>query len=116
MSNNILLHNESCSKSNAAHNWLIDHNIEFTTRNYLSQPLTYCELEKLQSQLNINATELVRTNETEWIENTKDCTMSNDEILRLIERYPVLLQRPIFIKDDRAVVARPIEKLIELYK
>jgi arsenate reductase len=112
---NILLHNESCSKSNAAYRWLEEQQINFEVRNYIAQPLSYEELVGVLSKLKISALQLVRTNEQPWMEYNYDENSSDEDILKLIVQHPILLQRPIFIMKDAAVIARPIDNLIALF-
>jgi arsenate reductase len=63
--------------------------------------------------LNISASALVRKSEEEYNQNIKNESVSEDEILDLMVKFPKLIERPIVVGETFAVVARPLEKLIE---
>jgi len=103
-------HNSRCSKSRAAFNYLKENNIEFKVREYLKEPPTKEELQELLKRLNMKPSELVRKKEAIFKElNLKEA--SEDEILDAMVKYPKLIERPIVINEDRAVVARPLENI-----
>ncbi len=109
-------HNTRCSKSRAAYNFLKDKNIEFKVREYLKEPPTKEELEEVLEKLNLKPSELIRKKETIFKElNLKDA--SNEELIEAMIKYPKLIERPIIINKEKAVIARPLEnvkKVVEI--
>ena len=91
-------------------------NVSFTCKEYLKDGLTYNELNKIIHLLNIKPDALIRKNEKEF----KDLELSNeqlnnkDDIINSIIRFPKILQRPIIIHNQKAVIGRPPEKINEI--
>jgi len=111
-----IYHNPRCSKSRCAVDWLKENNIDFEVVEYLKNPLTKAELRQILTQLNIPASALVRKSEEEYNQYIKNETLSEDEILDLMVKFPKLIERPIVVGDEFAVIARPLENLIEKVK
>lgn len=109
-----ILHNPRCRKSREGLKILEDSGQEFEIVDYLNQPLTKKEIEELLSKLNIDAIELVRTNEAVWKEKYRGKDLNRDEIVAAMEQNPKLIERPIVIVGERAVVGRPPEKILEI--
>jgi arsenate reductase len=94
----------------------------FRAINYIIDPPTRAELEELLRKLSVparpdqqaSARALLRTNEPEYRELGLDGDVSDDRILAAIAEHPSLLQRPIVVNGDRAVIARPVEKVLEV--
>ena len=81
---------------------------------YLDEPPTPAELERLLSLLSIDDPRLMmRAQEPEY-EELGLAEASKEELLAAIAAHPKLLERPIFVAGDRAVIARPPERLLEL--
>ena len=116
----VLWHNPACSKSRAALSLLEAHASTFEIREYLSAPPTFAELQTLQRQLGREPIEWVRTMDTAWLEHFDHATIyddilpDNNDILRAIVQAPVMLERPILVRGDRAVVGRPPERVLSL--
>ena len=103
-------HNSRCSKSRAAFNYLKENNIEFKTREYLKEPPTKEELLEVLNLLGAKPSDIVRKKEAIYKElNLKDA--SEDEILEAMVKNPKLIERPIVINGNKAVVARPLEEI-----
>lgn len=81
---------------------------------YLDVPPTQQELKRLMALLGIDdPRQMMRTGEALYAElRLQDAT--RDELLDAIVAHPILLERPIFVCGDRAVIARPPERLLEL--
>jgi arsenate reductase len=109
-------HNPRCSKSRCAVDWLKENNIDFEVVEYLKNPLSKDELQQILTQLNIPVSALVRKSEEEYNQFIKNETLSEDEILDLMVKFPKLIERPIVVGDKFAVIARPLENLIEKVK
>jgi len=106
--------NPSCSKCLTALALLQEHHVQADTIRYLDEPPTVAELESLMQLLDIDDPRLMmRTGEAMYAE----LALADQEGAALIEaisRHPILLERPIFVVGDRAVIARPPERLLEL--
>ena len=111
-----IYHNPRCSKSRCAVDWLKENNIDFEVVEYLKNPLSKDELQQILAQLNTPASALVRKSEEEYNQFIKDQVLSEDEILDLMVKFPKLIERPIVVGDKFAVIARPLENLIEKVK
>ncbi len=109
-----IYHNPRCSKSREALALLQEKGLNPIIINYLQNPPTLYGLKKLQGFLGASAMEMVRDNESEF-EHISALEDSSDEaILSVVEEHPKLLQRPIIVCQNRAVIGRPPEKLLEI--
>ncbi len=93
-----------------------ENNIEYEKVNYFSSELTEEKLRRLLKKANLTPFEVLRKNEIAFKENRISAETSPDEIIELIVNNPSLLQRPIVELGDKAVLARPIEKALDLIK
>jgi arsenate reductase len=106
--------NPACSKCRTAQSILDEHGVEAQTVLYLDQPPTLDELRRLMVMLGIDdPRQMMRTGESLFAELGL-ADKSNAVLLEAVTRHPMLLERPIFVVGDRAVVARPPERLLEL--
>lgn len=76
--------------------------------------MTASELEEVLDALNMDALDLVRKNEALWKEEYRDLELGEDEIILAMIENPRLMERPIILNGDKAVVARPAEKAEEV--
>jgi arsenate reductase len=116
MQNIQIWHNPRCSKSRNALTLLEEKGIEADVVKYLEQTPNKEQLKDVLKMLGISAKELLRTGEEIYKElNLKE---ENDEekIIDAMLSHPKLIERPIIIKNGKAVIARPIENLEELLK
>ncbi|HEY6471779.1 MAG TPA: arsenate reductase (glutaredoxin) [Acidimicrobiales bacterium] len=106
--------NDACSKCRSALAILDERFVEVQHVRYLDDPPTRADLETLMRQLAIDdPRQMMRTGEPVYGElGLADATP--DELLAAITAHPILLERPIFVVGDRAVVGRPPERLLEL--
>ena len=102
-----IYHNNRCSKSRQGKEILENSNCEFEIINYLEKPPTIVELNELIQLLNISPIQLVRKGESVWKENFKGETMSDTQIIEAMATYPKLIERPIVINGNKAVIGRP---------
>lgn len=115
MNNTRLYHNPRCSKSRGALELLRERGIEPMVVPYLETPPTVDELRDLLSMLGISARELLRTGEAEYAElGLAGAGKSEDELLAAMASHPRLIERPIFVHGDRAVLGRPPERVLDL--
>ncbi|MEC5394398.1 ArsC/Spx/MgsR family protein [Bergeyella sp. RCAD1439] len=106
-----LLHNNRCSKSREAVKYLEDRGVVFNVRYYLEDPLSEAELRELLGWLGLSADKVLRKNEPEWKDHFSGKVLSEEDKIKALLQYPKLLQRPILIKREKAVVARPAEAM-----
>ena len=111
-----IYHNPRCSKSRDSFNLLTEKGIEFETVEYLKTPLTKEELKDLLVKLNIPAKDLVRKGEKDFKEKFKGKELSEEQWIDAMLQFPKLIERPIVVRGDKAVIGRPIEKVIDLIK
>jgi len=109
-----ILHNPRCRKSREGLKILEDSGQDFTIVEYLKEPLTEEQLSEVLSKLGMSAMDLVRKNEKEWKENFKGRELSEEEVVAAMVAHPKLIERPIVISGDRAVVGRPPENISQL--
>ncbi len=93
-----------------------ENGIDYTKVNYFIEPLSEEKLRGLLKKANLAPFDVLRTKEPMVKELNIDENTSPDEIIKLIVENPNLLQRPIVEVGDRAVLARPVEKALELIK
>ena len=106
-----ILHNPRCGKSRICLAFVTESEVPFEVINYLGNPLTVTELKVLLKNLKIKPIEFVRQKEQLWIENYKGKAMTNAAILKALSKYPILMQRPVIIDGDKAVIGREIDKI-----
>jgi len=109
-----IYHNPRCTKSREGLCEIEKLNKPFIIRKYLDEPFTKEELKKVIKNLAIKPLELVRTKETIWIENYKGKQLTDEEIIDALLSHPKLIERPIMVIGNRAIIARPKEKINEL--
>src|SRR5690554_233982 len=111
-----IIHNARCSKSRNCYQISEQNGEEFKVREYLKDPLTKEELKSILTKLNISAEALVRKGEADYKENYKDKNLTEEEWIDAMVKYPKLIQRPIVIKGDKAVIGRPESAIEDLLK
>ena len=109
-----IYHNARCSKSREGLQMLNDSGENFEVREYLKEPVSEEELTDLIGKLGIAPIELVRTQEKLWKENYKSRDLSDKELIRVMAENPKLIERPIVVKGNSAVIGRPASKIQEL--
>lgn len=109
-----IYHNPRCTKSRECVAFLENSKQEFEVIKYLETKFTFETLSEIIKKLNINPLELVRTKEKIWIQNFKGKTLSDSEIIDAMIQNPTLIERPIAVYKDKAVIARPLEKIKEI--
>ncbi|RMH44540.1 MAG: arsenate reductase (glutaredoxin) [Gammaproteobacteria bacterium] len=109
-----LLHNPRCSKSRQALALLEDRGVKVDIIRYLETPLSLDELKRLAEKLEQPVSAMIRRKEPEYKEAGLTNDSSDDEILTAIARFPKLLERPIAIRGNRAIIGRPPENVLKL--
>ena len=116
MQNIQIWHNPRCSKSRSALELLQTKGIDANVVKYLETIPTKEQLKDVLSKLKISAKELLRTGEDIYKElNLKDIN-DEEKLIEIMVKNPILIERPIIIRENKAVIARPIENLEELLK
>ena len=114
MSELVLYHNPRCSKSRAALALLEERRVAFELVEYLETPLRRKDLESLQRKLGMPPSQWVRSKEEAFREAGLSEQSTEAEILDAIAARPILLERPILVRGERAAIGRPTERLLEL--
>lgn len=109
-----LYHNPRCSKSRAALALLEVRGAPLHVVRYLDLPLSRAELAALAAKLALPARAFVRTGEPAFAAAGLGAESPDAAILDAIAAHPILLERPIAVRGDRAVVGRPPERVLEL--
>ena len=107
--------NPSCSKCRGAKDLLDARGERTTLIRYLEERPTRAELERLVRMLGISSPRgMMRTGERIY-EELGLASASDDRLLDAMVEHPILIERPIVVRGDRAVIARPPERLLELF-
>ncbi|TRO37570.1 arsenate reductase (glutaredoxin) [Ectopseudomonas mendocina] len=110
-----LYHNPRCSKSRGALELLEARGVQPNVVRYLETPPSASELESLLGKLGIPARDLLRSGEDEYKTlGLSDTSLSEAQLIDAMVKHPKLIERPILIAGDKAVVGRPPEKVLEL--
>jgi len=109
-----LLHNPRCSKSRQALALLEAAGVTLTVRRYLDEPLSREELTSLQSKLGGAVLDWTRTKEAAFGAAGLSREAGDGALLDAMAAHPILMERPVAIVGDRAVVGRPPERVQEL--
>ena len=115
MIKNYIYHNPKCSKSRKALELIKIHNLDVNIILYLKDTITKGMLKEILKLSGLSARDIIRSSEIQYIENNLDNPdFSEDEILAFIIKYPILLQRPILIFNNNAIIARPPENILKI--
>ncbi|MCH3885633.1 arsenate reductase (glutaredoxin) [Tenacibaculum aquimarinum] len=109
-----IYHNNRCSKSRLGVALLEESGKEFEVVKYLENIPSEKELKEIIKLLKIAPIELVRKNEKVWKEEFKGKELSDAEIISAMVQNPKLIERPIIINGNKAVIGRPTEKILEI--
>ena len=82
--------------------------------NYLEEPLSADALKQLLRSSGLRPQDALRTNEGAYRQYVYGRDLSDDQLVRVMADHPELIQRPIVTRGDKAVLARPVERLAEL--
>ena len=110
-----LYHNPRCSKSRGALELLEARGLTPTVVRYLDTPLDASQLRDLLAKLNIGARQLLRSGEDEYKAlNLADSGLTDAQLIDAMAAHPKLIERPILVAGDKAVIGRPPEKVLEI--
>ena len=110
-----IYHNPRCKVSRQVLTYLMESGVEISVIEYLKKIPTVAELKRLLIQLNLKPQQIIRTGEKVFKLKFKGKNFTDDEWLRILHENPVLIERPIVIRDNKAVICRPAEKFIESF-
>ncbi|RKR11635.1 arsenate reductase [Flavobacterium sp. 90] len=104
-------HNPRCGKSRNCLAFIEQTNQKYEIIPYLTETPTLNELKDLLGKLSLDPIQLVRVKEKIWIENYKGKELTNDEIIQAMIDNPILIERPIVIKDEKAIIGRDLDNV-----
>lgn len=116
MSEYVIYHNPRCSKSRAALALLREHGIEPAVVLYLDNPPTAVALRQLLRKLELPAAQLIRRGEAAYKAAGLGAESTDEELLAAMAAEPRLIERPVVVHGDRAVLGRPPENVLELLR
>ena len=93
-----------------------ENNIEFEQVNYFNEPLSEGKLRDLLKKANLSPSDVLRKGDKVYKELNLSEETDSDKLIKLIVENPNLLQRPIVEVGDKAILARPVEKVLEIIK
>ena len=111
-----IYHNPRCTKSRNALNEINACNLDIEVVDYQINPLTKSELKDLLKLLGMKAESIVRKGEEIFKTEFKDKTLSEDEWIDSLVKYPKLIERPIIVNGDKAIIGRDEVKLKEFLR
>lgn len=110
-----LLHNPRCSKSRATLALLQQRGVSPRIIDYLDAPPSADQLRTLLRQLGLPARALLRSGEAEYAAlGLADPALDEEQLVAAMAAHPRLIERPVFVRGDRAVIGRPPERVLEL--
>jgi len=109
-----IYHNPRCSKSRQTLQLIQEANKEIEIIEYLKTPPTFEELKSLVKTLGIQPEQLLRKNEAIYKEQFKGKTYTDDQWIKIMIKNPKLIERPIVVEGNKAVLGRPPENVAKL--
>ena len=110
-----IFHNPRCSKSRETLNIIIENNIKHNINLYLENPLSVEEIRIIIKKLDTTANNIIRKNEDIYKKlNLKDA--DEETLIKKISENPILLERPIVVKGNKAIIGRPPENVKILFR
>lgn len=109
-----IYHNPRCSKSRETLQLIKDAGAEVEIVEYLKDIPTVEDLETILMKLNLKPTEILRKGEAVYKEKFKNSNFNDDEWIKVMIEYPKLIERPIVVKGNKAVLGRPPQNVLDL--
>ena len=109
-----LIHNPRCSKSRQAKELLEKKGVEFEVREYLKNELSENELSEILNKLGKEPQDILRKGEPVFKEKFKGKDLSNDQWIEAMVEFPKLIERPIVVDGNKAIIGRPPANVKEL--
>ncbi|MCK8046504.1 arsenate reductase (glutaredoxin) [Shewanella sp. 1CM18E] len=115
MTNVKIYHNSRCSKSRQTLALLEEHNCNIEIVEYLKTPVSAVELEEILTKLNVAPREVMRVKEAEYKEQgLNNDTLSTADLIQAMIATPKLIERPIVLANNKAVIGRPPENVLTI--
>jgi len=115
MSDFIIYHNPRCSKSRQTLEILNKQNVDTEIVLYLETPPSADEVTSILQKLGLSSRDIIRKGEEEYkLLNIKDQSLTENELISFMSENPKLIERPIVVKDDKAIIGRPPENVLSL--
>ena len=109
-----IYHNPRCSKSRQTLSLIEGKNKKVEIIEYLETPATVEEIESILEKLGIKAIDLVRKKEKIWIEDYKGRDLTDKKIIEAMVENPKIMERPIVIDGNKAIIGRPPENVLTI--
>lgn len=110
-----IYHNPKCSKSRQTLQLLHDRGIKPKIVEYLKQPLSTSQIKRLLKKLQMSPRELLRKKEADYSAlNLADPKLGADTLIKAMAEHPALMERPIVVVGDRAILGRPPERVLDI--
>ena len=110
-----IYHNNRCRKSREALEIIKSQQKDFKVIEYLKEKLSNKEISSILKKLKLKPIDLVRTNEIIWKEKYKNKKLTDKDIINIMADNPRLIQRPIIITKNKAILGRNIKKVNDLF-
>jgi len=104
-----IYHNPRCGKSRTCLAFLEQSKQEYEIIQYLTETPNFEELKALLKKLELQPIQLIRIKEKIWIENYKGKNLTDKEIIQAMTDNPILIERPIVVKNGKAIIGRDID-------
>lgn len=111
-----ILHNPRCGKSRNCLATLGENSIDYQIIKYLETPLSKEEIINLLKMLSLSPLDLVRQKEEIWVQKFKNKVLTDEKIIDALVEFPILIERPILIDGNKAIIAREQEKITAFIK
>ena len=108
-----IYHNPRCRKSRETLNFIKEAGYEVEIIEYLKEPPSEEYLREIVKKLGISVLDLLRKNEAVFKEKFKNQTINEDDWYKILSENPILIERPIVIKDADAILGRPPENVLK---
>ena len=113
----IIYHNPRCSKSRQTLALIEENNVTPDVVEYLKTPLSANQLKSIVTKLDVSVRDIIRNKEPEYKENgLDDKSLTDDSIYDVLAKTPKLVERPIVVNGEQAIIGRPPENVLELLK
>lgn len=116
MKNITIWHNPKCSKSREALAILEENGCESEVVKYLEKQLDKKEIKELLNMLKLSPRELMRVKEEIYKELNLKKEMDEEKLIEAMVSYPILIERPVIIKNGKAIIGRPTSRIVDFIK
>jgi len=110
----VIYHNPRCSKSRQTLSLLESKGVQARVELYLKNPLKEYDIKSLLEKLDIPARDLVRRSEEAFKQSGLNLSSNEELLIEVMAKNPTIIERPIVVLGDRAVIGRPPENVLEL--